>query len=310
MNNDKIIMINGAKVPVSRIKHWRYAPQDIVPMRGEEETLRWMVLETIKRGWNQLDASLILDCLGNGFSYGSYWVNGTDLDLDGYRDYLPKKFDTIRKSGSKPRADIVVLYEGLTPEEFPYAVRLIQGDATRLLTLRFNGVKVSSLYMTDPDIYTYEPTFAKGGICAENGGPRVFVHACDASDRGRPMSEMECQAFAVQCIEQLYREAGAEIEGVHKSGYKEFPNLIVRCGCDLYYHRIDVSDRANDGRHADEELDEFAATAKMHGAWPMSMPVSFWCEDTNGGEAVCGGSFFLKVLESVIIAPPASGRRA
>ena len=223
------------------------------------------------------------------------------LDLNGYRDYLPKKFDTIRNSNSRPRVDIAVLYEGLTPEEFPYALRLIQGDVTCLLTMRFKGVKVSSLYMTDPDIYTYEPTFAKGGIRDENDEPRVFRHECEEPDRGRPMSEKELQGFAVKCIEQLYREAGAEIEGVYKSEYKEFPNLIVKCGCDLYYHRIDVSDRANDGAVVGEDREEFIAAAKMHDAWPMVLPVSFWCADTNGGEAVCGGSFFMKVRESVIV---------
>lgn len=301
MDNNKLILINGSKVPVARVKHWRYAPQNIVPMRGEEETLRWMALESIRRGWNQLDPSIILKCLDEGFKYGSYWANGSDMDLNGYRDYLPKKFDTIRNSNSRPRVDIAVLYEGLTPEEFPYALRLIQGDVTCLLTMRFKGVKVSSLYMTDPDIYTYEPTFAKGGIRDENDEPRVFRHECEEPDRGRPMSEKELQGFAVKCIEQLYREAGAEIEGVYKSEYKEFPNLIVKCGCDLYYHRIDVSDRANDGAVVGEDREEFIAAAKMHDAWPMVLPVSFWCADTNGGEAVCGGSFFMKVRESVIV---------
>ena len=67
------------------------------------------------------------------------------MDLNGYRDYLPKKFDAIHNSNSRPRVDIAVLYEGLTPEVFPYALRLIQGDVTCLLTMRFKGVKVSSL---------------------------------------------------------------------------------------------------------------------------------------------------------------------
>ena len=301
MNNNKLILVNGAKVPVSRVKHWRYAPQKIVPLRSELETLRWRTLEAIRQGWNLLDASMILDQLDDSFTYGSYWVNGSGMDLAGYRDYLPGKFDTIRKSGSGPKVDIAVLYEGLTPEEFPYALRLVQGDVTCLLTMKFTGAKVSSMYMTDPDIYTYEPTFAKGGITDSNGEPRVFRHECEEADRGRSMGEKELQEFAVKCIEQLYREAGAEIVGVYKSKYKEFPNLVVKCGCDLFYHRIDVSERENEGAIADEDRDEFIAAAKMHGAWPMVLPVSFWCADTEGGDAVCGGSFFMKVLESVIV---------
>ena len=88
---------------------------------------------------------------------------------------------------------------------------------------------------------------------------------------------------------------------MYKSEYKEFPNVIVKCGCDLYYHRIDVSDIANEGTVVGENHEEFIAAAKMHGAWPMVLPVSFWCADTYGGEAVCGGSFFMKVRESVIV---------
>ncbi len=298
MNNEKIIMINGAKVPVASVKHWQYVPQSIVPMRSEEETLRWMALEKIRRGWDQLDPDSILECLDESFTYGSYWVCQTNLDLSGYRNYLPKKFDTLRRNNSRPRVDIVVLYEGLAPSGFPYALRLIQRDVTALLTLGFRGVKVSSLYMTDPDIYTYEPTFAKGGITGPNGEPRVFRHACAESDKGRPMDETTLQEFAVECVAQLYREAGAEVVGVHKSGYKEFPNLVVKCGPDLYYHRIDITDRANDEAVAREEREEFIATAKMHDAWPMALPVSLFCTDTSGGAAVCGGGFFMKVFES------------
>ena len=56
-----------------------------------------------------------------------------------------------------------------------------------------------------------------------------------------------------------------------------------------------------DGAVVGEDREEFIAAAKMHDAWPMVLPVSFWCADTNGGEAVCGGSFFMKVRESVIV---------
>jgi hypothetical protein len=157
MNNEKIIMINGAKVPVASVTHWQYVPQSIVPMRSEEETLRWMAFEKIRRGWDQLDPDSILECLDESFTYGSYWVSQTNLDLSGYR------------------------------------------------------------------------------------------------------------------------------------------------GPDLYYHRIDVTDRANDEAVAREEREEFIATAKMHGAWPMALPVSFFCTDTDGGTAVCGGDFFMKVLESRLL---------
>ncbi len=302
MDNKKFILLNGMKVPVAKVKHWRKAPQNIIPMRSEAEMLRWTAFERIRRGWNLLDANLILESLHERFTYGSYWVRAEDLDLEGYRDYLPKKFNTMRTSKRGPEVGIAVLYESLSPEEFPYALRLVQGDTTTLLTMQFTGSQVSSLYMTDPDGYTYEPTFAKGVILdADTGEPRVFQHECNRVEQGRPMTEQELQQFGVQCIAQLYREAGAEIEGVYTNTCKEYPNVITRCGCDLYYHRVDLSERTgadelpNDGRR------EFVAIAKKNGAWPMALPVSLWCADTNGSVAVCGGSFFLKVREAEIV---------
>ena len=301
MDNNKLIMINGTKIPVSRVRHWKYAPQKVLQRQSDLEILRWQALETIRLGWSKLEASMILDCLDDSFMYSSYWVNSPGMDLTAYIDYLPKKFGTMRKNGLGPKVDIVVLYEGLTPDVFPYALRLMQGDSTCLLTIKFTGAKVLSMCMTDPDIYTYEPTFAKGGITDSNGEPRVFRHECHIADVGRPMDKKQLHEFAVKCIEQLYREAGADIVGVYKSECKDFPNLVVKCGYDLFYHRIDVSEREDEGSIADEGREEFVAAAKLHSAWPMALPVSLWCADTDGGIAVCGGSFFVKVLESVIV---------
>lgn len=297
MNNEKIIEVNGVKVPVGSVKHWRLAPERVVPMRGEEETSRWMALEALRRGWDALDAGEILGMLDDNFEYGSYWVRDS-MDLAAYREYLPKKFDSIRESGSRPATSIVVLYESLTPGEFPYAIRLKQGDVTTLLTLRFNGVMISGLYMTDPDIYTYEPTFRKGGILSVDGEPRCFRHHCQETDIGREMTFVELQSFVVECVARLFVEADAVVKSIHKSEYKEFPNIVTKSGHDVFYHRIDISGFHGDTAVINEEVDEYVAAAKQNDAWPMVMPVSFMCIEGNGSKAVCGGSFFLKVLES------------
>ena len=301
MKNDKLIEIDGMKVLVSQVKHWRYSHDAFMPMQNREAHFKWLALQNIAYAWVKLDAGLILSCLNDVFSYGSYWVKGKEMSLAEYRDYLPQKFATIRRSGSRLKIDIVVLYEGLVPEEFPYAMRIIQGDHACLLTLKFNGDKVSSMYMTDPDIYTYEPTFVKGGIMSNEGDPRIFEHVCAETDKGRMMSAVELQAFAVECVANLFREVGAEIVGVHKSAYKEFPNLITKCGPDIFYHRLDVVGHGQDGFVSDEDRDEFLSTARSNGAYPMVMPVSFWNANDDPEKAVCGGQYFLKVHESRIV---------
>ena len=298
MNEDMMIEINGRKVPVANVKHWRFAPHEFVPFRSPMETAQWSAFLALRKAWDTLDASVIEPYLSDSFSYGSYWVKGQNLNLAGYLDYLPEKFDTIRRTGSKPDLALAVIYEGLAPQDFCYALEMTQGSVRTLLTVSFDGRKIRSLYMTDPQIFTYERTFAKGGILDENGEPRVFKHRCEADETGQPMTPEQEVAFAVENIATLFNEAKADVSGVFKSAHKEFPNIITKTGGDTFYHRIDVSTPANDCAISAAELAEFSAAAKMHNAWPMIMPVSLFCIETNGGLPLCGGSFFMKVREA------------
>lgn len=293
MNEDKVIVVDGRKVAVSAVRHWRYSAESIAGTPAD----RWDVLERLKAGWDNLDADLILGLLSDRFSYGSYWVNSS-LDRTGYGEYLPEKFRTIRNSDTAPKTDIVVLYEGLAANQYPYALRLIQGSNTALLTVNFDDAGVSSLYMTDPDIYTYEPTFRKGGVMSADGEPMCFRHECESRDAGREMTVGELQDFAVNTVAGLFRVSNAEIVSVHRSAYKEFPNIITRSGCDVLYHRIDVENHQREGVVCQEEASDYISTARKGNAIPLVMPVSFWCTDTDGGCAECGGSFFLKVQEA------------
>ena len=298
MNENMMIEINGQKIPISKVKHWRFAPHEFVPFRSAQETAQWSAFLALRKAWDTLDASVIAPYLSNDFSYGSYWVKGQNLNLAGYLDYLPSKFDTIRRTGSKPQLALAVLYEGLAPQDFCYALEMTQGDVKTLLIVSFDGGQIQSLYMTDPQIFTYERTFAKGGILDENGEPRVFKHTCEANEAGKPMTLGQQVAFAVENIATLFNEAKADVPGVFKSAYKEFPNIITKTGDDTFYHRIDVSTPANDCKISAAEIAEFSAAAKMHHAWPMVMLVSLFCSETNGGTPLCGGSFFLKVHEA------------
>ncbi len=298
MNNNMLIDIGGQKVPVAKVKHCLFAPHSFVPFRSELETAQWAAFKALWEAWDTLDAALVSDWLSPGFTYGSYWVKNQTLNRADYLEYLPGKFKTIRASGSKPKLSMAVLYEGLAPQDFYYALEMTQGEVQTLLIVTFDGSMISSLYMTDPKIFTYERTFAKGGILDENGEPRLFHHSCAATDAGKPMSAEQRVAFAVESVATLLKEADAYVSGVFKSVFKEFPNIITTSGDDTFYHRIDVSIPSKDGSVSSSEIADYVAAAKLHKAWPMIMPVSLFCTETDGLEPICGGSFFLKIHEA------------
>ena len=298
MNNDMMIMIDGQKIPVSKVKHWSFRHEDFIPNRSARESQIWSYFMGVKDAWESLDPEVFMHILSPNFTYGSYWVVNDSLNRDRYQEYIKEKFKTIRNTNSGPKIKVVVLYEGLAPEQFCYALHLQQGNNSTLLTFKFDEYGLSSLYMTDPQIFTFEPTFAKGGIVGDNGEPRVFCHECADVDKGKPMSEKQLQAFVVECVATLFKEAGSNIVGSYKSPYKEFPNIITRCENDVFYHRIDVSMPTNDGKVSNEGKEEFISAARSHNAWPMVIPVSLYCSETNGSTPLCGGSFFIKSLES------------
>lgn len=298
MNNGMMIMINGQKVPVSKVKHWSFAPDRFVPNRSDAEIRQWSIFMGVKDAWERLDPGIFMKVLSPSFSYGSYWVRSGDLNRDRYQEYIKGKFDTIRRTNSGPKLEVVVLYEGLAPEQFCYALRMRQGEVTTLLTFRFDDQGLASLYMTDPQIFTFEPTFAKGGIVGADGEPRMFRHECAPGEAGQRMSRESCHAFAVECVAELFREAGAEIAGNFRSDCKEFPNIITKCGADTFYHRIDLAQPAGDHAPHAGEFEEFVAAARQHGAWPMVMPVSLLCADADGSQPLSGGNFSIKCLES------------
>ena len=131
MNNNMMIEVDGRRLPVSKVKHWRFSPHTFVPFRNEKESAQWAAFMTLWETWDTLDASKIEPYLSPDFTYGSYWVKSKMLDRKGYLDYLPPKFNSIRQSNSKPTLALAVLYEGLAPQDFCYALEMIQGDVKR-----------------------------------------------------------------------------------------------------------------------------------------------------------------------------------
>ena len=301
MNNEKVIAVNGRNTPVANVRHWRLNPEDFLPMGRNGASPMWQLLMLIKQGWERLDANLVLSALDDEFSY---WDDkGQRIDLEGYRDYLPISFDAIRRESALCQVDLVVIYESLYPSCFPYALRLVFKNAIRLLTIGFNRGKVSALIMSDPDIFTYEPTFAKGGIVQEEGLPRVFDHNCHETDRGRRMTDEEAQSYAVLIVTDLFKEARAEILEPNERSCGNIPCVITKCGPDVYYHWLSLSffnmkaGSHDPIGHSDEMMREFCAEAQARGAWPMMMSVSF-ANMLGAGEPLCGDPYCFRVFEA------------
>ena len=308
MNNTKFVAdANGRETAVANLRHWRLHPEEFLPIgrngSSPEWQPEWQLLMQIKLGWERLDANLILSALNEEFMY---WDDkGHRLDLAGYRYYLPISFDAIQRDAALCQVDLVVIYESLYPRCFPYALRLVFKNATRLLTFGFNNGKASVLYMADPDMFTYEPTFAKGGILQEEGLPRVFDCKCHETDRSRRMTDAEAQYYAVQIVTELFKEARAEVLEPDERFCGNIPCVITKCGPDVYYHWLSLSffnmkTGSNNpiGQCDEEMIREFSSQAQARGAWPMIMDVSF-ANMLGGDEPLCGDPYCFRVREAM-----------
>ena len=136
--------------------HWKY---DFMGIRNspQDNKANLALAQKVLNAWRKLDASVFDEVLAeNGFTYGSYWVRDTMRGKTAYRNYIEGKFASIAKADSAPEVSMVRLLEGISPQEFPFALHMRQGDHSSLLTFEFNDDCISSMYMTDPDIYAFE----------------------------------------------------------------------------------------------------------------------------------------------------------
>lgn len=65
------------------------------------------LLDVIISAWQNLDADLLAPYLSDDLKYNSVWVSSTLAGKESYLDYLRGKFETLRKSGQGPRADVI-----------------------------------------------------------------------------------------------------------------------------------------------------------------------------------------------------------
>lgn len=300
MKNDKLIMISGTKVPVSKIRHWSWNKDADQPSASSENEARWEAFTAVFRAWRDLDPAAFREHIADdGFEYGSYWVRDPMLGKKAYLDYITAKFTTIKTKGTAPSLAVVVIREALTPQTYCYAILFRQGDASSILQFTFKGTKISQMYMSDPDLFTYEPYVV--GVLDGNGEPRMFRHSPDSPARaGQVMTKDELVSFLTTIAATVFKEAGGNIVSVNHRDVPEYPNLVVAQGAVRLFLKIDPflppSDR---GSATPADFPGLAKVAADADAVPMILPVGVFCMDTNGEKPICGATFAAKIMPPV-----------
>lgn len=300
MKNNKLIKIDGVQVPVSRIRHWPWDEERDRPSASRENEARWEAFSAVLRAWRDLDPAAFREHLSDeGFQYGSYWVRDPMVGKESYLDYITKKFETIRSKGGAPTASVVIVREAITPQTYCYAILFRQGQESSLLQFSFRGTKIGEMYMTDPDIFTYEPYIV--GVLDGNGEPRMFKHTPDSPERdGQPMTRNELVSFLTTIAATVFKESGSEIVSVNRRDVAEYPNLVLSRGAVRIFLKVDpFLPPAMKGSAKPADFPGLAKVAADADAVPMILPVGVFCMDTNGEAPLCGATFAAKILPPV-----------
>jgi hypothetical protein len=302
INGEKEIKINGQKILVKQVKKWPYNNENDNPFVSKLNMSRWEAFLSVKKGWDTLDADEFLPILDKNFEYGSYWVHEPNLKLDDYKNYIVGKFDTIKKTDSRPEITVVVLKEGISPANYTHALFLHQKTESSinqaLLVFDFNGDKISSLYMTDPDIYSFESY--RIGILDTNGEPRMFKHSATKERMGEIMTDKELIVFAIEITNAILNESEKKIISINIIDDKSFPDIIYEDkGIQYYVKLIPFLPPKKDIDISYGERLTFSCFAATQNAYALVLPIGFYCIDTFGISPLNGSTFAIKFNNAI-----------
>jgi len=297
INGEKEIKINGQKISVKRMKKWSYNNEADNPFISTMNERKWNAFLSVKRGWETLNADEYLPILDDNFEYGSYWVNEPNLKLAKYENYITGKFDTIKKSSTQPEITVVVLKEGISPVNYTYALFFHQETASdtneALLIFDFIGDKISSLYMTDPDIYSFASY--RIGVLDTNGEPRMFQHSSTQVRVGEIMTREELMRFAIEITSAMLDESGKKVVSTNTVCDESFPDIIYEDGNVSYYVKIiPFLPPVNDVDIPLEDCFAFSCFAATQNAYAIALPIGFYCMDNFGSSPINGSTFAIK----------------
>jgi hypothetical protein len=302
VKGEKEIKINGKILLVKQVKKWQYNNESDNPFISKLNERRWEAFLSVKKGWDTLDAGTFLPMLDENFEYGSYWVNEPNLKLAVYKDYITGKFNTIKKTSSQPEITVVVLKDGISPANYTYALFLHQETGSSvnesLLVFDFNGDKISNLYMTDPDIYSFESY--RIGILDTNGEPRMFKHSAIKERTGEIMTDNELIVFGVEITNSILNESGKRVISINISDDKSFPDIIYEDkGMQYYVKLIPFFPPAKDIDISYGERFTFSCFASIQNAYAVALPIGFYCIDTFGTSPLNGSTFAIKFNNAI-----------
>lgn len=89
--------------------------------------------------WRNLDAKILIPFLDKNFQYNSAWISNT-LSKKEYEEYLPQKFDTLKKSKTIPLVEVI---EELGEKR----ILIIQGDIKCVLEYVYHNDKIIHIQM-------------------------------------------------------------------------------------------------------------------------------------------------------------------
>jgi hypothetical protein len=302
IDREKEIKINGQKILVKQIRKWQYNNENDNPFVSKLNERRWEAFISVKKGWDILDADKFLPMLDRNFEYGSYWVHEPNLKLDIYKTYIIGKFNTIKKTFTHPEITVVVLKEGISPVNYTYALFLYQKTESRvnesLLVFDFNEEKISNLYMTDPDIYSFESY--RIGILDTNGEPRMFKHSAAKDRIGEVMTNKELLAFGIEITNSILNESGKKVISINITDDKSFPDIIYEDKGKPYYVKlIPFLPPAKDIDISYGERFTFSCFASVQNAYAVVLPIGFYCMDTFGINPLNGSTFAIKFNNAI-----------
>jgi hypothetical protein len=302
IKGEKEIKINGQKNFVKQVKKWQYNNENDNPFVSKLNERRWDAFLSVKKGWETLDAGEYLSRLDEKFEYGSYWVHEPNLKLDKYKNYILGKFSTIKKTSSQPEISVVVLKEGLFPANYTYALFLHQETEASvnesLLIFAFNEDKILNLYMTDPDIYSFESY--RIGILDTNGEPRMFKHSTTEKRIGEIMTDKELLAFGIKIVKIVLSESGKKVISINIANDESFPDIIYEDKNIRYYIKIiPFLPPANDIDISYGERFTFSCFASVQNAYAVVLPIGFYCMDTFGTSPINGRTFAIKFNNAI-----------
>jgi len=303
INEEKEIKLNGQKLLVKQVKKWHFNNDNDNPFISNINKNRWEALLSVKKGWDTLNPEEYLTLLDKNYEYGSYWVSEPNLTLEKYKEYIVGKFETIKKSSTKPEISVIILMSGISPVKYTYALLLNQKTETSvnesILLFDFNENKILNLYMTDPDIYSFQ-TY-RIGLLDDNGEPRMFKHSAIEGRIGEIMTNKELFEFGIKIVKQLLNEIDKEIVSINLEDDKYTPNIIYKDNETKYCIKIlPFLPPLKDLDIPYEDRFKLSCFTAEKNSYSFALPIGFYCIDTFGNNPINGSTFAIKINDAII----------